>query len=523
MQEKKPEKKKAETPGFLARNGKTIGIVAAAVALLTLLALGSAQIFSGGDKGNSERDNILVLAADYLDQNEYERALDLVESLLLQNPGDEDARAIRDRAIEQKQVAEAVERAANTGNSAQSEPLASQQAETAARAREAAARVAEAEARRQEAELELQRQLSQQRRQEELRRQQDEEARLQAEEARIAALSAEEAARQRRINELLSEAKRLQEQQQFVNSRGKIKQALELDEDSALAYARMAETYVEEDISNNDNLSNAIQLAEQSIARDEELWEPYYTLGRIFNQTKQYDKAIRKLFSAAELNSTNSDIFYALGNAQFDARRYSDARQSYEACVFLDSSNQRAFFNLGLILERMNQDNLAIENYKKAVAVKSDYASAYNRIGELLIESGDLDGALSNLMQAVRYDDNARNNRALARTYYKLKNYGEALNYYNTTLELEPEKAINHYNVATVLLDMNRPGDARVYAGEAVRLDSSDGIARYEPSGGCAGIRRRSGSPGFLGPSTQLHSGAGDPAIGRVRSGEGII
>ena len=196
----------------------------------------------------------------------------------------------------------------------------------------------------QDAELALRQELETQQLEEERRRREEETARQRAEEERLLALSEEEAAIQRQINTLLAEARQLQEAREFVSARGKINQAINLDTDSALPYARLAESYVEEDIKNADNRSKAVDLAETSISKDSELWEPYYTLGRIFNAAGQYDRAIRELSTAAGLNARNADIFYILGNAQFDARLYSAARESYETCVFLDSGNERAFF-----------------------------------------------------------------------------------------------------------------------------------------------------------------------------------
>jgi tetratricopeptide (TPR) repeat protein len=464
---------------------RRILIIGGVVVLAALLTIGGIALFSsrgGGETVDAQRANTLLLAADYIDQGEYDRALDLLEDLLIADPQDAQARSLRDQALAAKraeadasEAAQAARDAAASSSQTAStaDPYAAQQAEAEARAREAAAREAEAEARRQEAELALQQQLAAQRAAEEERRRQEELERQRAEEARLAALSEEEAARQRQISDLLSEARRLQQDQEFISARGKINQAIDIDDDSALAYARMAENYVEEDIENNDNLARAINFSEEAIEKDPDLWEPYYTLGRIFNETRQYDKAIRELTTAAELNDTNADIFYALGNAQFDARRYSDARQSYEACVFLDSGNERAYFNLGLTFERLDQADRAIESYRKAVAIKSDYGSAYNRIGELLLNKGDLDNALVNLQQAISLDNTARNNRALARTYYEMGVYSDALEYFLVAVSLESDRAQNQYNVAAVLLDLNRPDEALSYAAEAVRLDNS--------------------------------------------------
>ena len=437
--------------------------------LLTVLGIIVIVVLVGGGfliLGNADgatRENIIALAADYLEQGEYDRALDLLEGILIQNPQDEEATALRNRILQQKQGVELLQN--NSGDSA-TDILAAQQAASASR-------LAEAELDRQTAEIQLQQRLADQRSAEERRRQEEEAKRLRDEEKRLSALTAAEAARQRQINGLLLEARQLQDDQQFVAARGKINRAINLDTEAALPYARLSESYVEEDIRNDDNIAHALEFAEIAIEKDPKLWEPYYTQGRIFNATRQYDRAVKELSTAAELNGTNAAIFYALGNAQFDAGLFSAARGSYETSIFLDSRNERAFFNLGLTFERLNLDSSAMTNYQKAVAVAGDYAAAYNRLGEILLEKGEFDNALSYLLQAISHDNNARNNRSLARAFYEQGEYTQALDFFLITVKLEPRRAQNHYNIATVLLDMDRPEEALPYAAEALTLNAS--------------------------------------------------
>ena len=149
------------------------------------------------------------------------------------------------------------------------------------------------------------------------------------------------------------------------------------------------------------------------------------------------------------------------------------------------------FFNLGLTFERLKLDSSAIANYQKAVAVRPDYAAAYNRIGEIQLAHGEFDNARVNIMRAINYDNNARNNRALARVFYEQGEYAPALEYFLATLLLEPSRGQNQYNVATVLLDMDRANEALGYAAEAVRLDST--VPEYNYTLGL--VLKASGSP----------------------------
>ena len=75
--------------------------IAAAVALL-LLGLGGVGIYSavkGGGAAAVERDNMLSLIQRYMDRGEYDRALDLLEDLLIKNANDMEALALLEEAM----------------------------------------------------------------------------------------------------------------------------------------------------------------------------------------------------------------------------------------------------------------------------------------------------------------------------------------------------------------------------------------------------------------------------------------
>ena len=74
-------------------------------ALALALILGLA-FFAFRGNGGGRRDNTLRLAGEYIEKGEYQRALDLLDRLLIDDPDDEAARALRDEALEGKRLAE---------------------------------------------------------------------------------------------------------------------------------------------------------------------------------------------------------------------------------------------------------------------------------------------------------------------------------------------------------------------------------------------------------------------------------
>ena len=78
---------------------KRILIIAAALGIVALAAL--ALFLTTGGAGR-ERTNMLTLAREYIERGDYDRALDLLDKLIIRDVQDSEARALRDEALEKK-------------------------------------------------------------------------------------------------------------------------------------------------------------------------------------------------------------------------------------------------------------------------------------------------------------------------------------------------------------------------------------------------------------------------------------
>ncbi|HPG86188.1 MAG TPA: hypothetical protein PLQ29_05755, partial [Spirochaetales bacterium] len=92
-----------------------IGIAAllalAAIAAI-VLALGA-----GGHSGERERTNMLSLAGEYIDRGDFDRALDILDRLIIKDSSDAEARSLQDLALARKASAKAAaEEAAKAGS-----------------------------------------------------------------------------------------------------------------------------------------------------------------------------------------------------------------------------------------------------------------------------------------------------------------------------------------------------------------------------------------------------------------------
>ena len=82
-------------------NNKNKVLVAAIIAVALLLAIGGTLLLAGGASGR-ERSNMLALAREYIDRGDYDRALDLLDRLIIKDVNDQEARALRDEALARK-------------------------------------------------------------------------------------------------------------------------------------------------------------------------------------------------------------------------------------------------------------------------------------------------------------------------------------------------------------------------------------------------------------------------------------
>ena len=91
---------------------KKIIIAAAALLLIAAALFFFMRSGSGGssDSADSLRINTIRLAGDYYKQKEYQRALDLLDSVLINNPDDQEAAALRDKIIAAKNSSQDAEK-----------------------------------------------------------------------------------------------------------------------------------------------------------------------------------------------------------------------------------------------------------------------------------------------------------------------------------------------------------------------------------------------------------------------------
>ena len=451
-------------------DGKKIAIIGAGVVVLILLALLLiVKPFGGGAKTEDPtRMNTLRLAEEYLDKQEFQRALDLLDTLLIKDVNDQEARDLRDRVIQARQKAEEEARAAEASRqddlkdtlSSLGSSLQNQQIST----QDAAAAAAEAERRRLEDELRRQQEmaaLEEQIRQAEERKRQEEE--------RLAQLSQEAREKELKVQQLIREGIALLEDRSFVTARNKFNEALGLDVNSAPAYAYMGEAYFQEDEKNQMNIQKAVENANRAVERDRNLWVPHNTLGKIYVQTRNWDNAVAEFREASRLNPENADLLFELGKAQYRAGKFADARQSFESCIHLQPEHERAYYNLGTTFMQLGNLSQALTAYKKAAQIDPTYASAHFSAADVLSRQKNYAAAQEYYKKAaVLEPDNDRYLLAQGINEFRLNTFAVAEGTFRKALAVNDQLPETNYNLSLTLVKLGKPAEALEYAVKAV-------------------------------------------------------
>ena len=271
-------------------------LIAAAVTLFFIFkpSGGSAETVSAAETDAVRiRNNTLILAEDYMNKGDFQRALDLLDDLLINDASDEEVKDLRDRVLaardeaesqkkledsqKQDDLKETLEELGDTfSKNSQTVNISQQKEDTEEEKRKLEQQLAE---------LEEQKRLAEERRKEE--------------EARLAALSEAERQKAEKVRKLIDDGVQKMGQDNFSGARDDFDEAIALSPREAEAFAQKGESYFQEDKSNQINIREAVEYANKAVDYDDTLWIPHNTLGKIYVETRNYNEAIKEFKEAS--------------------------------------------------------------------------------------------------------------------------------------------------------------------------------------------------------------------------------
>lgn len=247
---------------------------------------------------------------------------------------------------------------------------------------------------------------------------------------------------------------------------------LEFDIDKAQIYYELGHLYM----SKEDKL-NSISAFKLAVENDSE--NPFYnnSLGYAYAKAELYDDAIAHYQKAISLNPDpewTSIVCQALGAIYAGEKGNIEAAVStYQAGIILDPNNYDLYIALGDIYMADYDLDKAIHSYCDAVILNSEEERGYTKLGVALWEKDYLEEALVAYHKAIEINpENEYSQNNLGILYLEgLEDAEEALEYFETAINLNPNYTLAYFNAGRASQKMGFTNDAAHYYQMAIDLN----------------------------------------------------
>ena len=247
---------------------------------------------------------------------------------------------------------------------------------------------------------------------------------------------------------------------------------LEFNIDTAQIYYELGHLYMNK----NDKL-NSVSAFKLAVENDPE--NPFYnnSLGYAYAKAELYDDAIEHYQKAIAINPDpewTSIVCQALGAIYAGNKGNVEAAIStYQAGIILDPNNYDLYIALGDIYMADYDLDKAIHSYCDAVTLKPDEERGYSKLGVALWEKDYLEEAHVAYHKAVELNpENAFSQNNLGILYLDgLSDAMEALEYFETAIELNPNYTLAYFNAGRASQKMGFVNDAANYYQMAINLN----------------------------------------------------
>ncbi|HKI47670.1 MAG TPA: tetratricopeptide repeat protein, partial [Balneolales bacterium] len=175
-------------------------------------------------------------------------------------------------------------------------------------------------------------------------------------------------------------------------------QAIDLDPEFALAYARKAQM-----LATYPDYTAAIPLAEKALALNPNLPEAHIAMGDIHLWgTWNLKQALEQFIQANTLMPNNAEILTALGDAYMELGKWQQAREELDRATKLDPRNNICWRRLGMLYSYLRQYTKALQAFHRALELSpGDEETKVSLLPHALWLTGRLDSARQLITESI--------------------------------------------------------------------------------------------------------------------------
>jgi serine/threonine protein kinase len=227
----------------------------------------------------------------------------------------------------------------------------------------------------------------------------------------------------------------------------------------------------------NGQYEEAIKFYDKAIDADNKDGQPWNCKGLALHNTGKYKEAIKCYDIALRLEPFYILAWRSKGMTLHKLGKYNEAIKCYDRATELDPEDARAWNNKGVLLNAIKKYDKAIVCYDIALNIEPAYFNAWNNKGIALFNICELEKAVICFYKSLEINpsfSDARQNlkSCMKHVYisldfteicyrlYEKGKYEEALEYYETDLNLNKGMTFNWYGKGSVLFALKRYDEA---------------------------------------------------------------
>jgi eukaryotic-like serine/threonine-protein kinase len=221
-------------------------------------------------------------------------------------------------------------------------------------------------------------------------------------------------------------------------------EALIKDPHYALAYAGLGNVYASKYAVTKDRqwIEKAKDNAQRALELNDRLVPVHVTLGRLYQETGELDKALAEFNQALDQDPTLLEATYHVGELYEAQGKLARAEEAFRSLLDRRPGYWPGYSGLGAFYYRHGEFQKAARQFQTMIELQPDNSVGYHDLGGVYIAMGRYDDAIKVLEQGLAIKKTSRAYTNLGAAYMYLKRYPEAAEAMKWATDLDPQNDV---------------------------------------------------------------------------------
>lgn len=162
----------------------------------------------------------------------------------------------------------------------------------------------------------------------------------------------------------------------------------------------------------------------------------------------------------------------------FRQRRYKEAAEKLEKAIDLEPERVGLWNLCAQALANIGEYDEALKSVEVAAALDDDNHLNWQLKGTILMRKGDLEEARKAIDRSLELNESSINYTLRGQVDYSIRNYDEAIVYFDEALKLDPDNPLANQMKGLVLFVKGKHGEAIPHIEKALAVGRSESLER---------------------------------------------